>query len=1439
MAITLTSTVGPDFFRNRAYTLRDIIFDPLPNREENAVVIVGHIEDRVIEISLPRLRMIVSQLVVSLRQRGINAGDTVLLASFYSSNELANALHFAACASMGVRVFIPIFPEAGEFEEWRRLTQFKAVIMPYEEILKQPGHEREKNAIRQFTRLCEKNQVPFWDAYSEFDILSLLQAHHLTAADITSVFSEELTPDREAVIFTTSGTSGKSKLVVYRQGAFSISCQSWQEAGLFEPDKCGNAGFTPLFTHTIGIRHFINALWTGQPVCIMVISWFLEKPEEARYLLLQMKPGHIVGGAAMFNTLLELFRQYPELKLEMRETLKTLISIGSPFNTQTAQQLKSASGINLFNAFGTTETQMVLLNEAEGNTAEEMSALGKPLPGVSIRLEQTEEPGIYDLQIHSPYQSSRVLGEETRGDYFSTGDLVRYDEKGALHFTNRKGTDFIKDEFGVKVPVQYLQQYYDWLYEISTHVEWLPLNNKPGLAVLLFLKPEASTVSPRQVLDWIKIRNEYLEETLQPFEFTHRHLERINVQRTDPPLTRKGTVSRKDILNTYAELINNLKNPYVEDKEIERLEAEEHSLLYKFSNPRLDTLLETLKMNVQFEEAEKDWLFYTKDGTRTAVLDMVGGFGAGLTGHNHPGVKEAILNFLNTSRPALNTQGSLYHYPSLLAAALNKIFAAPTGKNFKVLLANTGAEAMEMALHHAYYEWLLQLEKRRDEQLQLYGSESELNAAAIWENNLKRASEAAIALLVINNCFHGYSSGARSLLNNKKQRTLFSGLLKPLPLHVNDRQSNWQEQIETHLNRNKFPIEVLVKEKDRLIVKQEQYSTIIASVVEPVRGEGGIYETNEQVIDFLSHLPFPLVADEIQCGLGRTGSLPATNHASCYLIGKSLGGGFEKIAAVLIEDKRFKEAFPQYYASTFANGEMAACAALKTLEIIQEEKYAATAAEKGDLFLSKLRATARRFPDIIESVNGCGLMIGIHFNRKMGADSILLRVLFEHELSGYLLAAWLFHNKNIRVLPSLSKPEAIRLEPSVYITGTEMDLVCEALDELCRLCRNKNIYELLRFLMNDDPYLDKKEHKPEGVFPSALETPPPFATKVGFIGNFTTPIKELAFIEPDLQKASDTGLRILFRKLQVLLEGKPIRLFSSNLFGGRINFTFYILPFDTAHLEVVQRWGKKRFYISKIQEAANLLMNEGVSHISLGAHTSILSGNGLFLAEKPPTKILTGNTMTVASALYHTEKYLGQAVATIPELVIAVVGANGNIGSGLAACFTGESYRKHRILLIGNQEKKLNRMKQNLFGAGQPVTCSTDLFELKQADIIISCTNTNDPIIFPHHLSRDKKVFIIDIAVPGSVAGQVKQMENVMFCREASTMYLPDDPSFAISTHTPVGKVFCCAAEVILAALYDVDVPLKGHIHPAAIKEMMQLGVKENMFQKPVYEPLV
>jgi len=288
----------------------------------------------------------------------------------------------------------------------------------------------------------------------------------------------------------------------------------------------------------------------------------------ARYLLLQMLPGHITGGPALFNMLNEFFRQFPELKIALRKNLRTLISIGAPYNVSTAKQLKSALGIDLLNAFGTTETQMVLLNK-NSNGVYDPETLGSPLPGVSIGLKKTEEEEIYELHINSPYQSSYVMGESNSEKYFSSGDLVSLDDSGTLRYELRKGTDFIKDGFGVKVPVDILKEYYPFLYKISTHIQWIPLDNKPGLAVLIFLHPSFYHYDLKQLGEKVKSQNEILQSIIEPFEFSHRHIERISIEKNEFSITRKGTFSNNIFLKRFEEIITILKNPYASDSRVE------------------------------------------------------------------------------------------------------------------------------------------------------------------------------------------------------------------------------------------------------------------------------------------------------------------------------------------------------------------------------------------------------------------------------------------------------------------------------------------------------------------------------------------------------------------------------------------------------------------------------------------------------------------------------------------------------------------------------------------------------------------------------------------------------------------------------------------------------------------------------------------------------
>jgi 4-aminobutyrate aminotransferase-like enzyme len=159
-------------------------------------------------------------------------------------------------------------------------------------------------------------------------------------------------------------------------------------------------------------------------------------------------------------------------------------------------------------------------------------------------------------------------------------------------------------------------------------------------------------------------------------------------------------------------------------------------------------------------------------------------------------------------------------------------------------LANSGSEAVEIALHHAYYEWLQRIEKLRDQQLQLLWFFRSNRCSEGLGNKHAKAVGKYTGILVINNGFHGLTSGARSLLNHKKRRVSFSGLLKPTPLFIDENDPEWKLKIDNHIANTTTTIDVVAREQGVYMIKQQKICNVIAAMFEPVMGEGGIHVVN-------------------------------------------------------------------------------------------------------------------------------------------------------------------------------------------------------------------------------------------------------------------------------------------------------------------------------------------------------------------------------------------------------------------------------------------------------------------------------------------------------------------------------------------------------------------------------------------------------------------
>ena len=303
------------------------------------------------------------------------------------------------------------------------------------------------------------------------------------------------------------------------------------------------------------------------------------------------------------------------------------------------------------------------------------------------------------------------------------------------------------------------------------------------------------------------------------------------------------------------------------------------------------------------------------------------------------------------------------------------------------------------------------------------------------------------------------------------------------------------------------------------------------------------------------------------------------------------------------------------------------------------------------------------------------------------------------------------------------------------------------------------------------------------------------------------------------------------------MEMKPVIIFQKNIFRNRVHFTCMILPLDSAEFERLHREGKRRKIVAKIQKAVDLAVANGSRIISLGGYTSILTHNGMALTVPDSVQIITGNTLTAASGLKRIFNAIQKYRFCQKKCIAGIVGIPGNIGSIMAELLLQRADLFSEIILVGRTKKSLQNFYQYLkdevkIPSGISVRLETDLKSLASCDVILITTNTNDPIIFKHHLSRRKKVLIADNSVPAAVAEEVLSMPNVMNLPFASYVRMPDDPDFLISTYTPRGTAFCCAAEGILCALEPVPFPLRGKITAEAVQFIAQLAEKYGLFDE-------
>ena len=396
-------------------------------------------------------------------------------------------------------------------------------------------------------------------------------------------------------------------------------------------------------------------------------------------------------------------------------------------------------------------------------------------------------------------------------------------------------------------------------------------------------------------------------------------------------------------------------------------------------------------------------MYYVERGGRK-ILDFFGGFGSLAFGHNHPRILAVRKAFQDEKRHEI-AMAFLSQYASALA---HNLAAIAPGDLDMVFLGSTGSEAMEAAIKVAERAQGPQRSK----------------------------------IIYAENSFHGKTKGALSVTDGPLYRSDFVLIGNTVRVPFGN-------------------IDAIARAIDT-------DPSIGIVVLETIQGGGGIIGAPDSFWRDLRALcnrrGVLWVADEVQCGLGRTGRFYAFEHAGVApdvtALAKSLGGGKCAMAAMIARREVYMKAYGKpktaliHGPATFGGIGEACCTAIEALNILYDEGLIQNAAEQGEYLLSRLRTLKAKYPSIIVDVRGRGLMVGLEFGDFSQTLPFGLRQavsVLDDKLKGSLcgfVGSLLLKDYGVLVAFTEYNRNVIRLEPPLIAQREHIDILIEALDDL-------------------------------------------------------------------------------------------------------------------------------------------------------------------------------------------------------------------------------------------------------------------------------------------------------------------------------------------------------------------------------------------------------
>ena len=352
-------------------------------------------------------------------------------------------------------------------------------------------------------------------------------------------------------------------------------------------------------------------------------------------------------------------------------------------------------------------------------------------------------------------------------------------------------------------------------------------------------------------------------------------------------------------------------------------------------------------------------------------LDALAGIAVNTLGHNHPKLVPALQEQLTQ----LIHTSNYYHVPGQeqLAQLLTE-----RAHMDNVFFCNTGLEANEAAIKIA----------------RKYGIDKGI---------------ALPQIVVYDHAFHGRSFATMSATANPKVRNGFGPLLEGF-------------------------IRVAPNDYTALVDATEGNPNIVAVMMEPIQGEGGLHpmraEYLQQVRALCDAHGWLLILDEVQAGMGRTGKWFAHQWADIVpdvmTLAKGLGSGVP-VGAVVAKGAAAQVLQPGNHGSTFGGNPLSMRAGVETIRIIEEDGLLAHVAQVGAYLKGRLQAVLGTLPGVVD-VRGQGLMIGVELTKPCGA------------LIGLAAQAGL--------LLSVTSDTVIRIVPPLILSQAEADEIVARLHPL-------------------------------------------------------------------------------------------------------------------------------------------------------------------------------------------------------------------------------------------------------------------------------------------------------------------------------------------------------------------------------------------------------